>query len=178
MKRSIPVGSLAPEDRPVDPSAPSHTWEHQGRTITFSWIGDADVVATRVYALAFTPEGQMLLVGAGPGDTGYWLPGGGIEAGETPEAALARELMEEAAATLHTLKRLGMQRIDDPQKSPTYQAFYWCRVTLAAEFVPKTEVTERCLVAPEDFLDTLFWGRTDPKGAMLLEQALALNRQG
>ena len=77
-----------------------HQWQYQGRTITFSWAGDAEVVPARVYALAFTAEGKMLLVGGAPGDSGCWLPGGGIERGETPEAALVRELAEEAAATI------------------------------------------------------------------------------
>jgi hypothetical protein len=41
-------------------------------------------------------------------------------------------------------------------------------------FVPQHEVTECHLVRPEGFLDTLFWGRTGPKAAMLLERALAI----
>ena len=154
----------------------THRWEHHGQVTVFTWVGDQDVPITRVYALAFTPEGKMLLVGDGSGDPGYWLPGGGIEGDETPEHALARELDEEAAATVLDTERLGAQRSDDPTGRHYYQAFYWCRVTLAEEFVPKHEVQERKLVAPEDFLDTLFWGRQDPKGAMLLERALEQER--
>jgi len=116
-----------------------HGWQHNGRTVTFTWVGDKDVRVTRVYALAFTPDGKLLLVGGGPGGPDYWLPGGGIEDGETPESALIRELFEEAAATVHEAERL--------------------------------------MVAPQDFLDTLFWGREDPKAAMLLERVLQLERR-
>jgi len=58
--------------------------------------------------------------------------------------------------------------VDDPTGRCEYHAFYWRRVMLADKFIPKHEVAERKLVAPKDFLDTLFWGREDPKAAMLL----------
>ena len=115
-----------------------------------------------------------MLVGGGPGDAGYWLPGGAIEDGETPESALVRELAEEAGVTIHEAERLGVQRAADSAGTSEYQAFYWCRVTLADDFLPQSEVSERKVVAPKDFLDTLFWGREDPKAAMLLERALRL----
>ncbi|MGI6543452.1 MAG: NUDIX hydrolase [Limnochordia bacterium] len=152
-----------------------HQWEYQGRLITFSWMGKAAVVPSRAYAFAFTSEGRMLLVGGGSDAPSYWLPGGGIEAGETPEAALARELREEAAATVRSMKYIGAQKMAE-LGTCEYHAFYWCRITLAEEFVPQFEVGERRLVAPEDFLDALFWGRTDPKAAMLLEKALEIDR--
>lgn len=150
-----------------------HDWQTGDRTIRFTWVGDAPVVAARVYALAFTPEGKMLLVGGRPGDPGFWLPGGGVEAGETPETALARELIEEAAATIHEMRRLGFQRVDDPARGSEYHAFYWCRITLAEEFDPELDVP-RHTVLPADFLVTLFWGRDDRKAAFLLARALEL----
>lgn len=153
-----------------------HQWQYEGRTITFSWVGNADIVPTRVYALAFSPDRKMLLVGGGPGDSDFWLPGGGIEDGETPEDALVRELLEEAAATVHMTRRIGAQRVEDSKGTTEYHAFYWCRVTLAEEFIPKYEVAERRVVPPDDFLDTLFWGRTDPKAPMLLEVSLQVER--
>ncbi len=156
----------------IDPLV--HHWQQNGRTITFSWVGDVDVEPTRAYALAFTPEGTMLLVGGGPDDPVYWLPGGGIQSGETAEDALVRELAEEAGATVHKMDRIGAQRVEDSSGTDEFHMFYWCRVTLADKYVPKHEVAERRLVAPEEFLDTLFWGRTDPKAKLLLERALEL----
>ena len=154
-----------------------HQWRHQGRTITFSWVGEADIQVSRVYALAFTSDRKLLLVGGGPGDPEFWLPGGGIEIGETCEDALARELAEEAAATIHAMERLGAQWIDDPAIGTEYHDFYWCRVTLADEFIPAHEVTLRHLLTPEEFRDTLYWRRDDPKAAMLLERALQVDQR-
>lgn len=36
------------------------------------------------------------------------LPGGGIDPGESPRSALAREVLEETGYTIHGLRRLGM----------------------------------------------------------------------
>lgn len=36
------------------------------------------------------------------------LPGGGIDPGESPRVALAREVMEETGYAIHSLRRLGM----------------------------------------------------------------------
>ncbi len=58
-------------------------------------------MTTRVRALLITPDGDLLTIRRlRPGQEPYWvLPGGGIEHGESHEAALARELREEIAAT-------------------------------------------------------------------------------
>ena len=153
----------------------THYGQREGRTITFRWLAEQAVVLNRVYALAFTRNGQMLLVGE-RSNPDYWLPGGGIEPGESAEVALARELVEEAAATIEHLGYLGAQRVDDPLKETEHHGFYWCRVRLADVYVPELEVNERLLVPPERFLDTIFWGRTDPKAALLLRKALHANR--
>jgi 8-oxo-dGTP pyrophosphatase MutT (NUDIX family) len=153
---------------------PVHLWEQGGRTLKFTWLGDADVPPSRVYALAFTPERRMLLVTDASWEPSGWLPGGGVESGETPLAALERELVEEANAHLQAARRIGVQQVDDSAGGTTFHAFYWCRVTLAADFRPQLEITHRYLVEPHEFLDRLFWGRTDPKAALLLELALQL----
>ena len=152
-----------------------HVWHYDGRDITFSWLGDVNIQESRIHAFAFSEQGKMLLVG-GTKDGGYWLPGGGIEIGESPEIALRREMMEEAAATVNAMKKLGIQKTFDPLSGESYQSFYWCRITLAENFIPEHEVTERLLVDPDQFLNTLFWGRKDPKAEMLFNMALDLNR--
>jgi ADP-ribose pyrophosphatase YjhB (NUDIX family) len=61
----------------------------------------------RVRALLITPDGGLLTIRrVRPGQDPYWvLPGGGVEHGESREAALERELREEIVATaeIHSL---------------------------------------------------------------------------
>ena len=154
-----------------------HEWEHDGVVITFSWLGDVDVKPDRVYAFAFTSDREMLLVTNPEWRPAGWLPGGGIEDGESPKQALARELVEEANATLQQLVKIGVQRGDHSSGERIYNCYYWCRVTLANKFSPKHEITERFLVTPDEFLDRLFWGRTDPAATTLLERALVMDQR-
>lgn len=154
-------------------------WRIGRQSLTFSWIGQADVVADRVYALAFISPTEMLLVSGGAGDPGWWLPGGGIEAGETAEQALARELWEEARAKILCLDQLGSQRVDGARGWQAFQVFCWCRVRLEEQEAPSNSPNERLLqhiVSPADFLEALAWGHSDPTAALLLERALEVER--
>ena len=153
-----------------------HDWHHDGRVTTFSWLGDVEAATDRVYALAFVPEGSMLLVSERSNDSVFWLPGGGIEEGETEIPALQRELLEEAGATLHSYARLGIQRSEDDVWGVQHEAFFWARITLDPSFEPQHEIGGYTLVPPGDFLDTLFWGRSDPKAEMLLRSAVERER--
>jgi ADP-ribose pyrophosphatase YjhB (NUDIX family) len=116
----------------------------------------------------------MLLVSGGSDDPNRYVPGGGIDVGETAEEALCRGLMEEADATIVALEAIGSERQEDDQGDLTYHRYYWCRVTLAEQHFPRAENTLRHIVAPAVYLDTLYWGRSDPKASLLLEKALAI----
>ena len=146
------------------------------KEVSLSWVGQTQEEAARVYALAFTPGGQILLVSGGP-DPGYFLPGGGVEAGESAEQALRRELQEEADASIVACEEIGASRLEDEQGHKEYHRYYWCRITLAKQSFPRVESTFRHLVDPGDFLDTLSWGQSDPKAPLLLECALELEQQ-
>ena len=150
-----------------------HEWRRDDGVTVFTWLGEVEVAPDRVYAFALAEDGRMVLVSDEKSKPAGWLPGGGVEPGETPEQALARELEEEAGAKLLGWVPLGTQRADDSRLGTSYQAFYACRVHVRDPFVPDCEVTERHLVTPEEFLDRLFWGRRDPKAEMLLTRALA-----
>lgn len=60
-----------------------------------------------VYAVAFDAQGRVALV---PEDEGWYLPGGGIEAGESAREALVREIQEECACAGRVLDALGEAR--------------------------------------------------------------------
>lgn len=57
-----------------------------------------------VYAVALDAHGRVALVAE---DEGFYLPGGGIEAGETVLEALVREIREECACESRILAQLG-----------------------------------------------------------------------
>jgi len=69
---------------------------------------DVAYIARRgAYAVIFDNRNR---VAAMRGRSGYFLPGGGLEEGETYESALHRELFEECAATVKILNMIGEAR--------------------------------------------------------------------
>jgi TDG/mug DNA glycosylase family protein len=110
-----------------------------------------------VRALILDPESRTLLVRFA-GDPGWWTPpGGGMDAAETPERALARELAEEAGLTEYELgpeiwcrvhRFPGMQRHGGQAE----------RVFLvrAAPFEPRPELTREQLAA-EGVVELRWW---------------------
>jgi 8-oxo-dGTP diphosphatase len=65
--------------------------------------------------------------------TGYFLAGGGIEAGETPEAALKRECMEEIGVTIEHIEYLGVgehyfKSIVDQMMMQSIGYFFKCQI--------------------------------------------------
>lgn len=60
-----------------------------------------------IYAIIDTGDGILATLQQDP-DPELQLPGGGIDPGEQPLAALHREVMEETGYRIHSLRRLGM----------------------------------------------------------------------
>jgi 8-oxo-dGTP diphosphatase len=90
------------------------------------WVADADrpreggpdrkEVAVAVGVLV-RPDGAFLLTSRPPGKVyaGYWeFPGGKLEAGETVEQALRRELHEEIGLTIGAVHPWKVERVDYP----------------------------------------------------------------
>ena len=120
----------------TEPTRYVHRLKIEDRVVTLSWAGQVAIPPARVYAMAFTAQNEILLVSGGPDDPYRWTPGGGVEAGETAEAALRRELIEEADASIVALRELGSSQCDDPKMSVEYHRWYWCRITLADQVFP------------------------------------------
>ncbi|WP_067496070.1 NUDIX domain-containing protein [Actinoplanes sp. TFC3] len=93
---------VAPSDVPPDPhEAPVRTNQRFG-----------------AYGLVTDPDGRILLtrIATGYPGAGLWhLPGGGTDHGETPEIALARELIEESGQLGRVISLLGTSHRHDPR---------------------------------------------------------------
>ena len=81
-----------------------------------------------VAAIVVDEKGRVLATQRGYGDMkdGWELPGGKIEPGEEPQAALRREIMEELAMDIEVGERLCTVQWDYPQFHLTMHC-YWCR---------------------------------------------------
>ncbi len=74
------------------------------------------------------PDGRFLLTSRPPGKVyaGYWeFPGGKLEAGETVEAALRRELIEEIGLTIGAVHPWKVERVDYPH---ALACLHFCKV--------------------------------------------------
>jgi len=133
---------------------PTSTWtsRHDGKTYQFTWINDSDVdkyqPCTQAYGICFDKEGRILVID----NKGLIsIPGGTPEAGETPMAALKRELVEEADITVSRVIPLGVQRVgeaDQPDKPPYYQYRFVC---LIDEIMPQTPDPDNGITHPRFF---------------------------
>jgi 8-oxo-dGTP diphosphatase len=71
------------------------------------------------YALVFNAAGEILVVE----EHGFWwLPGGGLEAGESFEAGLRREMLEETGYAVEILREAG--RANEYTQDPVNKRFH------------------------------------------------------
>jgi 8-oxo-dGTP diphosphatase len=138
-----------------------------------------------VVAAVIERQDRRLLIGqrrkSGTSPLKWEFPGGKVEAGETPQAALARELLEELGVTLKKSLEIGRVRhnyattteeleirffaaaIAEPEVLPTaFQQIAWV--------LPKELSAYDFLAANEQLIALLATGRIKP-GEMLLESS-------
>jgi 8-oxo-dGTP diphosphatase len=125
------------------------------------WSGNSAPFRVSVFAIIFE-HGQVLL--AHRRDIDWWnLPGGGMEAGETVEEAMCREVREETGLEVEVEKLVGVY--SKPQRDEVVLVLR-CRViggTLIA-----TEESRECRYFPPDAMPR----NTLPKHRQRVEDAL------
>jgi 8-oxo-dGTP pyrophosphatase MutT (NUDIX family) len=140
---------------------------NEGTTVLSTLLPPLTLIGT-AFVLAFAGEHllQAHLV-----QRGWDLPGGHIEAGESPEAAARREVYEETAARLGPLHLLGYQhlRLLGPRPLPcrhsypeSYQVFYWAQLISLETLLPDAETRGAGLFSPAE-AHTLPWVQAHPR---------------
>lgn len=134
----------------------SETVEFDGRPLQLTWlpgpVRPPREQTTQASGVCFVDCKVVMVLGA----TGWCLPGGHPERGESIDEALAREVAEEASGQITASAYLGAVRVEEPGREPYYQTRFWARAALQ-EFKPNEETTERRLVLPAEVADLLAW---------------------
>lgn len=112
---------------------------------------------TSCFVVAITPNGHIAI--SRP-ERGWGLPGGHVEAGESPEDCVRREANEECGITLGKLTVIGgwlAEKVKETEynaKYPkrAYQLMYLAQVEVISDnYTPQHEILERKFIPIEDF---------------------------
>jgi 8-oxo-dGTP pyrophosphatase MutT (NUDIX family) len=114
------------------------TWPSGPTTVQFeSGSPPPEHLISNVNAVPVTVDGQWVVIQLAGGD--WEIPGGTVEPGEQPLAALQRELSEEAGAQIIKATYIGALRMESQAEKPfrphlphpvAYRAVYLCEVAL------------------------------------------------
>ena len=97
-------------------------------------------------AVVFDRAGRILVVKENYDRRRYSLPGGALEAGETPEAAVVREAEEETGATVAVDHLIGVYTLDNGFTAHVFR----CHVVSGGPSLPETgELSEVAWYDPQ-----------------------------
>ena len=127
----------------------------EGKRVTFATDGSIRKYVRVVAAVIRDPKrhpGRIFATARGYGEyKGWWeFPGGKIEAGETPEEALRREIREELTATISVGELIKTVEYDYEKFHLSMDCFF---AEVAAGKLQLKEAAEARWLAPEEFGD-------------------------
>ena len=124
----------------------------------------------RVVAAVIRDGDKIFATQRGYGDLkgGWEFPGGKIEEGETPQAALKREIMEELDTEIEVGELIGTIEYDYPDFHLS-MGCYWCSV-VSGDLVLKEHEAARWL--PKDKLRSVEWLPADIRLIDIIQREL------
>jgi 8-oxo-dGTP diphosphatase len=148
----------------------------EGKKVTFGADGAIRKYIRVVAAVIRDPKrhpGRIFATARGYGEyKGWWeFPGGKIEAGETPEEAIVREIREELAATIRVSELFLTVEYDYERFHLSMDCFY---AEVAAGKLTLREAAEARWLAPEEFGDV----RWLPADREVVERMMDAGKEG
>jgi ADP-ribose pyrophosphatase len=170
---------------------PTKVIKGQWRKITFKSfeLPDGSTTAFEVYdtdgrehanIIALTPDHKVVIAEQyrpGPEKIMFELPGGTVDDGEEPEAAVVRELLEETCYKPGKVKKLGAY-YKDAYMNATWHSFiaYDCELTTVSQATDEDEYVQVRLISIDELIQNAKTGlMTDAQSVLMtLEQLQAL----